>query len=201
MKQCPHCTEKMPDTYIICTACHKELVPPQMPSYHPSSGGSYDARIPLVLRKRNELGWGKWIQIFLGTIVYLAVFLGPLIQQGNVQIPWSRHLSGAAGQEGKLFLTGDQAILVAKTKDELLAVRGAGDSIKQKTQKSVAGSKGAVSRRLSNKLARVPAGSAVRVLDTADGVCRVIVLDGQYEGTLGWVDSAHIASFSRQEGQ
>jgi hypothetical protein len=201
MKLCPHCSEKMPDHYIVCTACHKELVPQKMPSIRTPSVASYNPSVRPALGRGDKLGWGKWIQIFLGTVVYMVVFLGPLIQQGNVQIPWSGHLPGAMGQEGKLFLTGDPAIPVAKTKADLLALRGMSSSSNQAMPKGGISSRGSASKKSSNKLAHVPAGSAVRVLDTSDGLCRVIVLDGRYEGTMGWVDSVHVASNSRQEGQ
>lgn len=198
---CPHCAQKMPDHYIVCTSCHKELLPQDRPSYRqPSEIVQRPSAVP-AFRNGNGLGLGKWIQIFLGAVVCLVVFLGPLLQPGNVQDSWLEHLPGAMGHDGRLVLTGEPVILVAKNKDDLLALRGMPAPPNQNGRKSVKAPKQAATKRASSKAAPVPAGSTVRVLDVSGGLCRVIVLDGQYEGTLGWVDSARISSFSRQEGQ
>lgn len=198
---CPHCAEKMPDRYIVCTACHKELVPQERPSYRQPPEIAIEPPTRPAFRNGNRLGWGKWIQIFLGALVCLIVFLGPLIQPGNVQNSSVEPLPGAMGQEGRLFLTGEPVILVAKSKTDLLALRGKSGAPNQIAQKSAKTPRQAGAKRSAGKVAPVPAGTTVRVLDVSGGLCRVIVLDGEYEGTLGWVDSTRISSLSRQEGQ
>ncbi|MBZ5534695.1 MAG: hypothetical protein LAO31_01970 [Acidobacteriia bacterium] len=154
-----------------------------------------------AFKNGNKLGLGKWIQILLGAFVCLVVFLGPLIQPGNVQNSSMGPLPGAMGQAGHLFLSGESVILVAKSKDDLLALRETSGAPNQSAQKSLKTRRKAGSNRSTNKVAPVPAGATIRVLDVSGGLCRVIVLDGEFEGTLGWVDTARISSLSRQEGQ
>jgi hypothetical protein len=198
---CPHCAKKMPDRFIVCTSCHKELAPQVKSSDRQPTRNASEPPAGPAFRNGNRLGLWKWIQIFVGALVCLVVFLGPLIQSGNVQNSSLEPLAGTIGQVGHLFSAGEPVILVAKSKGDLLALRAVSSAPKQNAQEAVKSPKKAGSRRSSRRGAPVPAGSTVRVLNVSEGLCRVIVLDGEFEGTLGWVDSARISSLSRQEGQ
>jgi hypothetical protein len=198
---CPHCAEKMPDRYVICTKCHKELACKERSPHRQPSEFVIEHHARPAFKRGDKLGLGKWIQILMGAFVCIVVFLGPLIQPGNVHDSSLMPLPGAMGQAGHLFLSGDPVILVHKSKDDLLALRETSGASNQSAQESKKTTKRTGSKRSTNKVAPVPAGATVRVLDVSGGLCRVIVLDGEFEGTLGWVDSARISSLSRQEGQ
>jgi|GEM_PF-6904613 len=197
MIQCPHCTEKMPDTFIICTACHNELMPQRGPSPQPPPQRPRHPDVPSLVRRGEGLGWLKWMQITLGTVFCLMVFLGPHFKGWDEQWSSSAPFPVVIGQEGHLFLTGSVTVTIVKNKDDLATVPGSSVDVNQHTRTPRSKSKRGSGSRFSNKETTVPAGSKVRVLDVSGALSHVIVLDGVSEGTVGWVNSSWISPISR----